>query len=63
MSRIPAEMTPETVNVDGLRDSRDNTIEYLGIAMRQPDGTYLCLANVGGLLCKVQVNISCLEVE
>lgn len=42
--------------VDGLIDRRG--IRYLGIATRQPDGTWQCLADVGGSLCRVEVKLT-----
>ena len=48
-----------TVEVDGLQDTRCvEGIEYWGRATRQPDGTYQCLANVGGALCLVEVTLT-----
>lgn len=47
---------PPEVAVDGLR-SEDGLIEYWGKARLQPDGTYQCLANVGGALCRVEVHL------
>ncbi len=42
--------------VDGRIDRRG--IRYLGIATRQPDGTWQCLADVGGALCRVEVTLT-----
>lgn len=42
--------------VDGHMDK--SGITYLGIATRQPDGTWHCLANVGGALCRVEVTLT-----
>lgn len=44
------------VDVDGMFDER-RQIQYLGKARKQPDGTWRCLANVGGCLCLVEVKI------
>jgi hypothetical protein len=49
--------TPERIKVDGRR-SPDGLIEYWGIATRQPNGRYHCLANVDGYLCIVEVSIT-----
>jgi hypothetical protein len=49
---------PERVSVDGLKDSKRPSIEYWGVATRQANGRYICLANVDGLLCQVEVTIS-----
>lgn len=46
---------PATINVDGLVDSKG--IQYIGKATQQLDGTWRALANVGGALCLVEVNI------
>ena len=47
---------PDEVDVDGRIDSRG--VEYIGTAKQQPDGTWRCLANVGGALCIVEVKIT-----
>ena len=56
----PAE-EPETpgkkVNVNGRLDEARG-IEYLGDAHEMTDGTWRCLANVRGMLCRVQVSIT-----
>lgn len=46
----------DEVDVDGLMDRKG--VVYIGKAKRQPDGTYRCLANVGGALCIVEVTIT-----
>ncbi len=43
--------------LDGVID-RTGLVQYWGIATRQPNGKYHCLANVGGNLCVVEVTIS-----
>ena len=48
------------VDIDGLVDDRKG-IQYIGTARRQADGTWQCLANVGGALCLVEVSISIKE--
>jgi hypothetical protein len=48
---------PEQISVDGLR-SPDGAIEYWGQATKQPNGLYLCFANVAGMLCVVEVRIT-----
>jgi hypothetical protein len=48
--------TVNKVNVDGYVDERG--IEYWGKAIRQSDGTWQCLANVDGALCRVEVSIT-----
>jgi hypothetical protein len=47
---------PDEVDVDGRCDARG--IVYLGKARRQPDGTWRCLANVGGALCLVEARVA-----
>ena len=54
----PFVQNPHTeVDVDG-RVCATSGIEYIGKAHRQPDGTWRCLANVGGALCLVEVKIT-----
>lgn len=43
------------LSVDRIVDARG--IMYLGDAIQQFDGTWRCLANVGGALCVVEVLI------
>lgn len=50
------EELPNEVDLDGHIDAKG--IQYIGKASRQPDGTWLCLANVGGALCRVEVKLS-----
>lgn len=53
---------PDEVVVDGLVDSKGEfTIEYWGVARRQPDGKYRCYANISGVLCAVEVGIKLLK--
>jgi hypothetical protein len=47
---------PTEVDVDGILDEKG--FEYIGKATKQPDGSWQCLANVGGALCRVEVNIA-----
>jgi hypothetical protein len=44
------------IDVDGHIDEKG--IRYLGKAAKQPDGTWRCLADVGGALCLVEVRIT-----
>lgn len=48
--------TGRTYDIDGYVDAKG--IKYIGSAWELMDGTWLCLANVGGALCRVQVKIS-----
>lgn len=52
----PFSFPPLEVDVDGRVDDRLG-IQYFGKAGLQPDGTWRCLANVGGALCVVEVSI------
>ena len=45
-----------SINVDGMTDE-GRGIQYWGKATKQPDGTWQCLANVQGALCRVEVEI------
>ena len=47
---------PDVVDVDGMVDTKG--VRCIGNATRQIDGTWRCLANVGGALCIVEVSIS-----
>jgi len=49
-------MEPLTLNIDGHTDSKG--IRYVGNAHRQPDGTWRALADVGGALCLVEINVT-----
>ena len=51
--RIP--IGPEEIDLDGYVDKKG--VEYLGKARRQENGSYRCLANVGGSLCIVEASI------
>lgn len=44
------------IDIDGYIDERG--IQYLGNAVKQEDGTWQCLANVGGALCRVEVKFT-----
>ena len=46
----------EEVSVEGFVDAKG--IRYIGKAAKQPDGKWICLADVGGALCRVEVTIS-----
>lgn len=43
------------VDVDGYID--DKGIRYIGLATKRPNGQWVCLADVGGALCLVEVKI------
>jgi hypothetical protein len=44
------------INVDGMVD--DNGIQFVGMATQQLDGSWRCLADVGGALCIVKVYLT-----
>lgn len=44
------------VDLDGTFDEQKQ-VRYIGKAWRMPDGTWRCLADVHGCLCRVQVSI------
>lgn len=44
------------IDVDGYVDSKG--VRYLGRAVRMDDGTWRCLADVGGCLCRVECSIT-----
>ncbi len=47
---------PDEVDVDGRYDSAG--VRFLGKARRQKDGSWICLADVHGALCRVEVKIT-----
>ena len=47
---------PDELDVDGMVDAKG--VIFIGKAKRQADGTWRCLANVGGALCVVEVRIT-----
>jgi len=47
---------PDELDVDGRLDAKG--VMFLGTAKRQDDGTWRCLANVGGALCIVEPKIT-----
>lgn len=49
------------LDLDGLVDQKG--VEYIGKAVQQPDGTWICLANVNGALCRVQVTVHPQEIN
>jgi len=50
---------PDELDVDGMVDSKG--VQFIGKAKRQPDGTWRCLANVGGAFCIVEVKVTFFE--
>ena len=47
--------TNNTIDVDGRVDSTG--VRFIGEAQQMGDGTWRCLADVGGALCVVEVKI------
>jgi hypothetical protein len=47
----------KTIDVDRMRASNCDGIEYWGKATHVFDNVYRCLANVGGTLCVVEVTV------
>jgi hypothetical protein len=51
-----AELPPE-VDLDGVFDEATG-VEYIGKALRQPSGKYVCLAKICQSLVRVEVSIA-----
>jgi len=49
------EVEMKELNVDGFIDERG--IRYIGLATKRPTGQWVCLADVDGCLCLVEVKI------
>lgn len=43
------------IDLDGYID--EHGVAYIGKALEQPNGKWICLANVSGALCRVEVRI------
>jgi hypothetical protein len=54
MDRVTFDNVTE-IDLDGHVDARG--VQYVGNAAKQADGTWRCLAVVGGALCVVEVRI------
>jgi hypothetical protein len=48
-------INPRELDVDGMVDTKG--VRFIGKATQQFDGKWRCLADVGGALCIVEVNI------
>jgi len=48
------------LNLDGMIDEKG--VRYLGSATRRPDGKWVCLAEVNGCLCLVEVKLRLLKM-
>lgn len=65
MEQLPLKLSnPRRLNVDRILGAQSRRykdeyyIQYIGEAVQQFDGTWRCLANVGGALCVVEVSIT-----
>jgi hypothetical protein len=47
-------------DVDGVIDEA-RSVRYIGRAMRLPTGQWVCLANVAGTLCRVEIEVKALS--
>jgi hypothetical protein len=57
MIQLPLPPTGSTANVDKIQDKNHPEISYIGIATQMGDGSWRCLANIGDMLCIVEVQI------
>jgi len=55
MTQLELNLYPDVIAVNGLWDRNHEDIKYLGDAKRDNDGRWICLANVAGMLCIVEV--------
>ena len=53
---VTANADATEIDVDGVFDESTG-IRYIGKAMKDFDGRWLCLADVGGALCRVEVSV------
>ena len=53
---VKRSLLPNELDVDGIVDAKG--VKFIGKATRQANGTYRCLADVGGALCIVEVRCS-----
>jgi len=47
----------EEIDLDGYIDEKNN-VRYVGKAVRQPNGKYICLVVVGNSLCRAECTIT-----
>lgn len=57
MLNVTANADATEIDVDGLFDESTG-IRYIGKATKTFDDRWLCLANIGGALCRVEVTVS-----
>jgi len=58
MKQLELQLHNDEVDVDLLYDRSRPDIQYIGKARKQNNGLWVCLANVGGALCLVEVAIA-----
>ena len=56
MLNVTANADATEIDVDGFFDESTG-ISYIGKAMKTFDDRWLCLANIGGALCRVELSI------
>ena len=54
-TQLELKLYSEEIDIDNYVDARG--IRYIGKAIKQNNGKYFCLADVGGMLCRVEVVI------
>lgn len=45
----------DVVDINNMIDVKREEIQYIGMATLYIDGTGVCLANIGGILCRVEI--------
>lgn len=58
MTQLALPFYGQTIDVDGIKDPRDDQIEYMGKAVHVFDNVYKCYAKVWGTLAVVEVVVS-----
>lgn len=56
MIEVTANSDATEIDVDGLVDEATG-FQYIGKAMKTFEGRWLCLANIGGALCRVELTV------
>jgi hypothetical protein len=57
MVEVTANADATEIDVDGVFDETTG-IRYIGKATKTFDGSWLCLANIGGALCRVELRVA-----
>jgi len=57
MTEVTANTDATEIDVDGLIDESTG-IRYIGKAMKTFEGRWLCLAQIGNALCRVEVSVT-----